>query len=367
MQIDDHETLGWFHDSLLEVLTPGGASKNREGVTTAQALSSQFDASLHNVGILTNVATLGKHSIQGATPRVTEVLFYASRPVDSLIKHETSPNTTLSKADEAREASDLSPKSDPSLCALLLSSDLLYRPAVENALSESMLAPLPDVQDDETVYGRFLPPFHEVLELEEVSRKKIKLSELFDDASTKRRNAKRRGPPNSLLTATKDMPFASMFNSSSNDNHFSTSTADPTPVHHLKPRHRPSSTLEKSPLETNARSRSSSLVTESRPASSRGQVPEKKRTQLSHLTEASHVDDTSIEARNKKTISRVVMAGMRIYGLTQRKVSARRDLNESYTPMELIRDALDDRDDEYKLVYYQTYKGTAFAFVRMLL
>jgi hypothetical protein len=69
----------------------------------------------------------------------------------------------------------------------------------------------------------------------------------------------------------------------------------------------------------------------------------------------------TIEMRNKELLSRIVMAGMRIYGLQQQKKTSKfRDvpegsaLNGSHTPLET---------DEYKLVYHQTFKGACFAFV----
>ncbi|KAI9786956.1 MAG: hypothetical protein M1839_005187 [Geoglossum umbratile] len=69
-----------------------------------------------------------------------------------------------------------------------------------------------------------------------------------------------------------------------------------------------------------------------------------------------------IELRNKELLSRIVMAGMRIYGLQQQKkpnklrgVSEGPAAVDSHASLEI---------DEYKLVYHQAFKGACFAFRR---
>ncbi|KAH0558526.1 hypothetical protein GP486_004814 [Trichoglossum hirsutum] len=71
--------------------------------------------------------------------------------------------------------------------------------------------------------------------------------------------------------------------------------------------------------------------------------------------------EKTVDMRNKELLSRIVMAGMRMYGLQQqRKASKSRDVPEgsasigSHTTLET---------DEYKLVYHQTFKGACFALV----
>ncbi|KAI9772851.1 MAG: hypothetical protein M1840_008733 [Geoglossum simile] len=68
------------------------------------------------------------------------------------------------------------------------------------------------------------------------------------------------------------------------------------------------------------------------------------------------------EIRNKEMLSRIVMAGMRIYGLQQQKkpnklrgISDGPVTADSQASLEI---------DEYKLVYHQTFKGACFAFRR---
>lgn len=71
--------------------------------------------------------------------------------------------------------------------------------------------------------------------------------------------------------------------------------------------------------------------------------------------------DNSLQAHNAKVLSRIVMAGMRMYGLQQKKKASKQDgqgpeENDSQDPQP------SSTLDEYKLVYHQTYKGACVAF-----
>lgn len=87
----------------------------------------------------------------------------------------------------------------------------------------------------------------------------------------------------------------------------------------------------------------------SRPSSRTG--AERKRSSLSQVQTP---EDSSFDYRNKQTISKTVMAGMRMHGLQQRKGGSERQ----------IEGVLDD--DEYKMVYHQTFKGAVFACRRQI-
>lgn len=97
---------------------------------------------------------------------------------------------------------------------------------------------------------------------------------------------------------------------------------------------------------------SSRSAEHTRPLSRRESLINGKRSSL-HLVEsitpAGEVADSNmIEQQNKAALSRIVMTGMRIYGLQQKKG------REASRPP--------DDDDEYKLIYHQTFKGALFAF-----
>jgi hypothetical protein len=80
-------------------------------------------------------------------------------------------------------------------------------------------------------------------------------------------------------------------------------------------------------------------------------------------------EEPTIETRNKEALSRVVMAAMRMHGLQQRKknrsrrgsaapaVEAVSKLTEEAAAEEVA------KDEEFKLIYHQTYKSAALALV----
>ena len=66
--------------------------------------------------------------------------------------------------------------------------------------------------------------------------------------------------------------------------------------------------------------------------------------------------DNSFEALNKATLARIVMAGMRMYGLQQQKKTKPTQPSSLDTG-----DLLDDHED-YKAIYHQTFKAASFTF-----
>jgi len=78
------------------------------------------------------------------------------------------------------------------------------------------------------------------------------------------------------------------------------------------------------------------------------------------------LDEPTVESKNKDAISRVVMAGMRLYGYQQRKKtnrSRRRSASPSIRDAEAEQESEEAaKDEEYKLVYHQTHRGAVFAF-----
>lgn len=114
-------------------------------------------------------------------------------------------------------------------------------------------------------------------------------------------------------------------------------------------------------------SRSSSTSSEARPPSRKSMMDgAAKRSSLSRITSISNVDEpATVESRNKETISRLVMAGMRLYGLEQRSKARSRRASASPSVATLDENHVAEeaaKGDEYKLVYHQAYKGTVFAF-----
>jgi len=125
-----------------------------------------------------------------------------------------------------------------------------------------------------------------------------------------------------------------------------------------------------------SRSASTSTANEARPASRRGNL-ERTSTLLSQSFTADTALEQQIETRNKELISRTVLIGMKSYGLSSYKGSAKktqsngtRAESQVIVPPDVAADvgqesqdiAGDARDAEYKSVYHQTMKATSFAF-----
>ena len=72
---------------------------------------------------------------------------------------------------------------------------------------------------------------------------------------------------------------------------------------------------------------------------------------------------SEIEQQNKLSLSRVVLAGMRIYGLQQRK-KANEGIMSLPEHNSRLRPGDDEEVEEYKQVYHQTLKAALFAFRR---
>lgn len=77
-------------------------------------------------------------------------------------------------------------------------------------------------------------------------------------------------------------------------------------------------------------------------------------------TSQREVGISSMEQLNKETISRLVMAGMRLYGLQMRKKPESDDLFQQAATNQT------ESDMDYKQIYHQAYKASVFAFVSHL-
>jgi hypothetical protein len=77
-------------------------------------------------------------------------------------------------------------------------------------------------------------------------------------------------------------------------------------------------------------------------------------------------EEPTTETRNKEALSRVVMAAMRMHGLQQRKKTRSRmgSMAPGVETEQLSAEAAAEeaaKDEDYKLIYHQTYKGAALA------
>ncbi|KAF2137321.1 uncharacterized protein K452DRAFT_302079 [Aplosporella prunicola CBS 121167] len=283
--------------------------------------------------------------------RVTELLFYATRE---------------------REQAQLT------LRALPLSADLVSK------LPSPPLSPLPQAEEPQ-----FLLPLFDAEEEKSTSelRKRQSVSSLFDAAAQRRKRARRAGGE-SVAAAAAALPLVNHRRSSSLG-------ATANVINNTAPDHADQTNAPK-PSRPLSRSPSLSLAADahahalSRPRSRKGGFVDAqgagagfgpgKRSSLSRVATADDEDvtkESSLETRNKDTISRLVLAGMRMHGLQQRRKDRARKsslaggvgvvgrLGEGNDGLGEAQDAAEAaRDAEYKLVYHQTYKGAVFALRR---
>ena len=269
-------------------------------------------------------------------PRVTEILFYASRSSKSNSSSLTPPPSSP-RHDEP--TTDTNEGLGLSVNAVALSSDLLYH--AQHAELTPPASPRPEDQRLEAVF--LPPPFSAETEVinEPPVRKRKSAADAFDEANERRKKARRKGGEGVAAVAA------------------SKSESQVLSLQHR----RSTSTSHAVPLQSRPLSRSPS-VSSSRPPTA---VAASRRSTLSRVQSvAITLEESTIESRNKELISRITMAGMRLYGLVQSK---RRKIRASSTaPSPAVNVGFEEleaerkNDETYKLVYHQTFKGTCFAF-----
>ncbi|KAF2207779.1 hypothetical protein CERZMDRAFT_50377, partial [Cercospora zeae-maydis SCOH1-5] len=130
-------------------------------------------------------------------------------------------------------------------------------------------------------------------------------------------------------------------------------------------------TVSNTQITTRPTSRASSVSSlRAAPARENSIPAQAKRSTLVKMESAdgapASAEHNSVESKNKELISRVVMTGMRLYGLVQSKTRKSRANSFANSPAREAKSEdleLDRKnDEEYKLVYHQVYKGTCFAF-----
>ena len=303
------------------------------------------------MGILVAVETDSK--TYNGTPRITELLLVASR--SHLVLGQRLPTPPASSPFEVAADAGSSEAQVLQVLALAISSDLL--------LPANLPSPpiSPALDDCETIPAIFLPQSlqqaSETIHEPPTKRQKITISSL--DQAKARRDAAHRVGGESISAAAA-----------------AAATAKPDLSH------RRISSNTNTPLQTRPLSRSPSIAS-SRPGSVRVPNPvESKPSTLSRVQSLSGIPieanpeatiAANTETKNKDAIARVVMAGMRLYGLSQsnRKTRDKQQrsgsaspaipvVDESITPEALERER--KNDEEYKAVYHQVYKGLCFTF-----
>lgn len=261
-------------------------------------------------------------------PRITEILFYAAQKCTQ-VSPPTPPQTHASSSHEF------------GLYALPLSSDLLLHNDADITPPSS-----PVLVSSDTTVGRFIP--HPWDQPSARQKRKSALNSTFDAADERRRSLKRHhGVSVAAAAAANNVPVP--------------------PVPRLKSEASGAREARGTvPILNRPKSRSPSIASLRRETT----LPEARRVSgLSRATPApaTNEEEDSTAKANKDTISKVVLAGLRVWGFTAS--SKRKKHRSSMTTAESqlsVSDSLtaeeEARDEEYKLLYHNVYKACAFAF-----
>lgn len=338
-------TEAWFESILLSKPASTEATSNTGTEWWALARSQS------PIGILVQVQHPGE---EAPKPRVTEILFYGTIAPTTAGTLPTPPSSSPERHDGQDEQLP-----ELQVHALPLSSDLLYQQAATSALPSSPA--LSTFEANTNIEAQFLPSsLHAHATSDSPKRKR----DIFEEATIATKKARGKGGAGIAATAARG-------------------TESQPPLGHRKslfidtktvpfPDGRPSSansTLSRP--ASRQLSRSSSISSDTQPLSRKG-LPDghNKRSTLSQVaTVPLQPEEPTTESRNKEALSRVVMAAMRMHGMQQRKKT--RSRRASVAPgmedgQNMSKEAEAEeaaKDEEFKLMYHQTYKGAAFALV----
>ncbi|KAG9574531.1 hypothetical protein KCU77_g14758, partial [Aureobasidium melanogenum] len=261
-------------------------------------------------------------------PWVTEILFYAARK--NVQQDILSPSNN--------EASSADP--EWGLHALPLSSDLLLFNDTDITPPTS---PVLGTPDPNIIDGRFIPRPWDEPTLRQ--RRKIALDSTFSAATDRRK--RHSGASVAAAAAAQHSP-----------------SLLPT-----LPRLKSEASRGSVPLLTRPKSRSPSIASLRRDTT----IPETKQRIASGLSRATPAPVSSpqpsteqeiLQQKNKDMVSKVVLAGLRVWGFTASKRKKRASTSAATTETQQI--AVDPeeeaKDEEYKLLYHHVYKAACFAF-----
>ncbi|KAI4651188.1 uncharacterized protein J4E79_009387 [Alternaria viburni] len=326
----EEATQAWFEAVLLSKPTladaPNTAAKEWWDLARSQS----------PIGFLVQVQRAEE---DGRKPRVTEILFYGTVAAPTGAGLPTPPSSSPYVDNTHAE---LLP--ELRVHALPLSSDLLNATSIDLPMDAE---------------PQFLPPQHE-FHNPPTSPKRTR--DIFEEATIANKKARGRGGRAVSAAAARvsesQQAYSHRKSSLSIDlkaSSFSDSRPTSASDHLARPSSRPLS-------------RSPSITSDSRPLSRKGQPD--AHTRRSNLSQVATVpiqpEEPTTESRNKDALVKVVMAAMRMHGLQQRKQNRSRRASlagaeESQQRSEEVAAEEAAKDDEYKLIYHQTFKGAQLA------
>lgn len=340
---NNEDTSNWFNETLLAQKE----SFDQDGKAVDfwwKRFQRQSD-----YGILLKVE--GQVSQKKAGYQATEILLYAT----ATPKNASLPAAPTLSSTEHDEQSSTEPQNEDDLklelYALPLSSDI-----ITHARQASGLYSPPLEAEDGQLKGRFLPDFSA-----DQSRraKRQKISSLFEDATKQRKRKSRGGESVAQAMAGLDGP----------------TSQQGLPSVPPPDKNEPLQDTKAGPAKRSSLSRASTVgsfasLDSQRPVSRSGVLANGKRSSLHRVESATYPREGSLASdpdngfaeQNKSALTKIVMAGMRMHGLQQKKKPTKNLPKSNTTASAPATDATLDADDEYKLVYHQTFKASMFTF-----
>lgn len=209
---------------------------------------------------------------------------------------------------------------------------------------------------------------HDTIDPQTLTNKRRKLSNVFDDATFQRRKLKGRGGE-SISQAMAEVGLQQQGKLAESTKQSQTPEIPQQPDHDFH------GNQSRKILSRASSAASLTSLDSSRPPSRRSAFVAGKRSALSRVESVMSNDsisgenDNGFEQQNKAALARIVMAGMRMYGLQQQKKPHKpQPSHHSISPDIVIEsqqataNGRAEDPDEYKAIYHQTFKAACFAF-----
>ena len=286
---------------------------------------------------------------------VTEVLLYAAVAKTSPALPTPPASSSPAPPDEDPEDALNQGGKTAKVFALPICSNV-----IGSAKNSMEVCPPTPTEFQNTGQACFLPHKYDLARVTQPApQKRQSISTLFEDAKKKRRKFKGRGGEDfsQAMASMERLP-----------------SQHGLPEKHEEPQS-PQTDLRRQSLSQASNMTSVAGPEYPGPVSRSGPLANSKRSSLHRMESAISPRDSltpfdadgSLAQQNKAALIKVVMAGMRLHGLQQKKrPSSKSQLPGQETLLTETNGVLYEAENEYKLVYHQTFKAAVFTFRKYL-
>jgi hypothetical protein len=354
----DCETAEWIEGTLSRSLDGRSDQINGPGTWWKDGVGSVQQS---QVGVLLQVNDQREQQSGQSGHRITEIVLYG---ISSKLQLPLTPPSPPPSSSPGHGVEVESGRHELEVYALPISSDLLYTPLNTNIQS---LGPPSPPSDDSKQLAQFLPTQHSPL-------KRKRAAVLLDDAIKRRKNIQRKGGDGVGLLVTGGITPKPPVSIKKEALGYDTPVLSPIDTSFPSgARFGLKSYLDSSPAEPSSRQGSITSNPVNDRVSSLSRPPSRKRSSLHRLSSSISLgaaspllppeSSDSITEQNKSLLSRIVLAGMRLYSLSRNKerpMSASGSVAD--TPTGFGNEDLENKEvDDFKGVYHATYRAASFA------